>query len=217
MRKLVILLIFFSISLGVDEITSNYDRKHLENNNPFYQLSKPSFKAQYFTNEGFRAAMFGVDKIAKSLFYKACVMGDELACLSFNNISNKKLDSKADIGRNYSSNIEYFKKYKSSLREDILDDFKVKWYLSKSCRLGNTEACILESLRIRPYIHNDRQELGNACNYNYAKACYELANIYLFGIDITRNVSLAINLMKKSCNIGFNRACIDYIMLLSRK
>lgn len=216
--KLVILLTLFSILFGDNGVISNYEREYLGNNNSFYRLSNPSINSQYFTNEGFRAAKFGANKIAKTLFYKACVMGDELACTLFNDMSNKKLDSKAYMNSNcLVNNLDCFNRYKHYLEEDILDDFKIKWYLSNSCKAGSVEACILEALNIRPYINNYRQELGNACNYNYAQACYKLAHIYLFGKNTKRNVPFAINLMKKSCNIGFKRACIDYMMLLSRR
>lgn len=218
MRILPTILLFLSNLFGANNVISNYEKEYLGNSNSFYRLSNPSFKAQYFTNEGFRAAKFGANKFAKTLFYKACIMGDELACVMFNDMSGKKLDSMSNMNDNCALNsTECFKKYGSYLKEDILDDFKIKWYLSKSCKLGSMEACILESLKIRPYVYDRRQELANACNYDYAQACYKLAHIYLFGKDTTRNIKLAISLMKKSCNIGFKKACVDYIMLLSRR
>lgn len=220
-----LIALFFIISLqlnlyGYDKLFFN-NSKFIDTNidaNSFYRLSNPSVEARYFTNEGFRAIKFGLHKIAKNLFYKACVKGDDLGCLSFNEISLSSADyiNSSIYKCNIGDSDACFSMHKKHLNDEILDYFKINWYLSKSCKLGNLEACLLEALKIKPYI-DDRQILGNACFYNNAEACYKLSTIYLFGKGIPKNIDFATKLIKKSCSMGFKKACINYMMLLSRR
>lgn len=185
---------------------------------PPYKANFSHNNATYFTNEGFRAASFGSMKIARDLFYKACVLGDDLGCLALNNInSNINVESiviaknECDLGDKDAC----FKLYRHYSTETMLDDFKAKWYLSKSCRLGNSEACNIELSNIAPFIQNKRQLLNEQCFYNDGFSCYKLADIYLFGKGVVKNIDFAKNLLKKSCENRYQRACVKYIEILS--
>ncbi|RAX51376.1 hypothetical protein CCY99_09185 [Helicobacter sp. 16-1353] len=185
---------------------------------PPYKANFPHNNAKYFTNEGFRAISFGSKKIARDLFYKACVLGDDLGCVALNNINaNLKVEStviaksECDLGDKDAC----FKLYKYYSTETMLDDFKAQWYLSKSCRLGNSEACNIELSNVKPFIHNERQLLNEQCFYNDAFSCYKLANIYIFGKGVVKNAEFAKTLLKKSCENGLQKACVKYIEILS--
>lgn len=185
---------------------------------PPYKANIPYSNAEYFTNEGFKAALIGAKKIARDLFYKACVLGSDLGCLALNEINAPLSTNKNFINTNechYGDKEACFSLYKYYSSETFLDSFKAKWYLSKSCRLGKSEACMIELSNIEPFIHNKRQILNEQCFYNNANSCYELANIYLFGRGVVKNLDFAKKLLKKSCETGLEKACTKYIEILS--
>ncbi len=115
---------------------------------PTYNNININNDAAYYRNEAFRAAGFGSKIIARDLFYKSCVLGDQLGCIALSEINVKfNIDSiitnkdKCNIGDKDAC----FELYKYYLNEGILDHFKISWYLSKACRLGHKEACIISS------------------------------------------------------------------------
>lgn len=210
---LILVIVFSSFSVGNDSISDdNYDIR------PPFRLSAPTPEAQYFTNEGFRASFVGSKRIARDLFYKACLLGDDLGCLAFNEIK-APLKIKDNFISHEACNLgdshACFKLYEYYLHENIPDNFSATWYLSKACRLGNTLACKVEISKIRPLISSKRQILNNKCFLKDANSCFALANIYLLGDGVQKNFSFAKELIAKSCNLGFKKACIEYIKILS--
>ncbi|RDU63179.1 sel1 repeat family protein [Helicobacter sp. MIT 14-3879] len=175
-------------------------------------------QGKYYTNEGFRAASFGSNHIARDLFYKACSLGDDLGCRAFNEINAPLRVEKILIQKqecDFGDKDACFSLFRYYSSQSILDSFKSDWYLSKACRLGKIEACNLEVSKFKPYIQSKAHLLGNQCFYNNKNACYELGNMYLFGIEVVKNVEFAKELIKKSCDIGLKKACNDYIRILS--
>ena len=187
---------------------------------PPYSKENPQSNASYYRNEGFRAASFGANIIARDLFYKSCVLGDQLGCNALNEIdASLRIDSivtKKDecyLGDKDAC----FNIYQYYSNEGILDSFKITWYLSKACRLGHIKACEIEKQQNYIFIKNERQVLSMQCFRNDVMACYKLANIYLFGKGVKRNINLAMNLLAKSCNGGLKKACIKYNYIISLK
>lgn len=171
---------------------------------------------KYYTNEGYRAANFGSKNIARDLFYKACFLGDKIGCLSLNllnapiNIDNlllKKQECNLGVGKSC------FWLFRHYANENILDSFKTDWYLEKSCRLGEIQACELKMSRFKPFITNKYQILGTKCYNLDAQSCYHLGIAHLFGRGVAKNHQLALKLLQKSCSLGFKAGCNDYIKL----
>lgn len=187
---------------------------------PKNQTREQINQGRYYTNEGFRAASFGSKNIARDMFYKACSLGDDLGCRALNEL---KAPLKVDSLLNNKQECDYgdkeacfilFRYYSS---QSVLDSFKSDWYLAKSCRLGKIEACRLQMTHFKPFINDKIQLLGNQCFYSNKEACYELGNIYLLGNGVTKNRDFALELIKKSCDLGEKRACNDYMRIISRK
>lgn len=112
--------------------------------NPPYSNPNPNDYASYYRNEAFRAAGFGAKVIARDLFYKSCVLGDQLGCLALSEINVKFNVDSIIMNKNechFGDKDACFKLYKYYLNEGILDQFKISWYLSKACQLGHKEAC----------------------------------------------------------------------------
>lgn len=207
--KIFILLICFEHVLFADNLIA-----------PPYSKENPAPNASYYRNEGFRAASFGSNIIARDLFYKSCILGDQLGCNALSEIgANLRIDSivikkdECHLGDKDAC----FNIYQYYSNEGILDSFKITWYLSKACRLGHKKACDIEGQKNYVFIKNERQVLSTQCFNNDVLACYKLANIYLFGDGVKRNANFAINLLAKSCNGGLKKACIKYNQIISLK
>ena len=203
-----ILLIFFECIFAENLIPPPYHREN------------PQDGAEYYRNEGFRAASFGANIIARDLFYKSCILGDLLACNALSEIdAGLRIDSimtnkdECYLGDKNAC----FDIYQYYSNEGILDRFKITWYLSKACRLGHIKACEIEKRENHIFIKNNNQVLSTKCFKNEIFACYKLANMYLFGDGVKKNINLAINLLAKSCNGGFKKACIKYNQIISLK
>lgn len=205
MRFGIVILLLFSFSISSDI-------------RPPFRLSSPSVDAQYFTNEGFRASFVGSRKIARDLFYRACLLGDDLGCLAFNEIK-MPLKIKDNFNNyeacNFGDAISCFRLYEYYISENIPDRFSANWYLAKSCRLGNAIACKIEISKFKALVISKRQLLNNKCNLKNARACFELANMYLSGNGVQKNFIFARELIAKSCNLGLKQACMEYIKILS--
>ncbi|MDE6886117.1 MAG: hypothetical protein K2P17_03670 [Helicobacteraceae bacterium] len=204
------LIIFFGFLL-LEANSINFESNH-------FQSQKEAFSGAYYTNEAFRAAAFGAKNIARDLFFKACVFGDNLGCRALNEINAPLKTERLFLDKqecDFGDKEACFKIFRYYQSEPTLDSFKMNYYLSKACRLGKSEACKLESKHIQPFLQDKRQLLGNACFKSDAKACYELGNIYLFGKGVVKNVSYAKDMIKKSCDIGLKKACVDYIRIMS--
>lgn len=172
---------------------------------------------KYYTNEGFRAAAFGAKSLARDLFYKACILGDNVGCYALNEINAPLKAESSFINKqecSFGDKDACFAMFEYYINEFSLDSFKANWYLSKACRLGKIEACELESKRIKPFIKDRRELLTQACFYNDARACYELGNIYLYAKGVTRNIAYAKDMMKKACKLGLKNACADFVWLM---
>ncbi|RDU57470.1 sel1 repeat family protein [Helicobacter sp. MIT 99-5507] len=207
--KILILLISFEYILFAENLIP-----------PPYNKENPEINASYYRNEGFRAASFGSNIIARDLFYKSCVLGDQLGCNALSEIdASLRIDSvvtKKDecyLGDKDAC----FNIYQYYSNEGILDSFKVTWYLSKACRLGHKKACNIKREQNYIFIKNERQVLSTQCFRDDVLACYKLANIYLFGDGVKRNINLTMNLLAKSCNGGLKKACIKYNQIISLK
>lgn len=171
---------------------------------------------KHYTNEGYRAANFGVKNIARDLFYKACSLGDNIGCLSLNllnapinadNLVLKKQECTLGVAE---SCFWLFRHYANDI---MLDSFKTDWYLNKACNLGKLQACELKMSHFKPFITNKYQLLGNKCFKADAQSCYHLGIAHLFGKGVAKNRPFAINLLQKSCTLGFKPACNDYMKI----
>lgn len=231
MRKFLFFFIFAGAFFGALSLKTLFAQDYLTPHNPYEMFDKsyaggllfpslpsrePFSEARFFTNEAFRAATFGANKIARDLFYRACVLGDELGCVGLNAIhAPQGLESRfiakdeCDLGAAEAC----FKIYRYYATETTLDDFKARWYLAKACRLGHSEACALELSMPRDFIASSRQLLNEECFRNNAFACYKLADIYLFGRGVAHNRAFARDLLKKSCQNGYFRACQIYMQI----
>lgn len=185
-----------------------------------FRFSSPMPEARYFTNEGFRAAALGSKNIARDLFYKACIMGDDVSCMALNELKvplsvDKIIIAKQECGCGIAQSCLSLYRYYAN--DAVLDTYTASWFLSKACRLGSYEACKLEFAKIPAYINNERQSLTNECYYNDSLSCYKLANIYIFGRGVVRNIGFAKDLLKRSCELGQKKACTMYIEILSKQ
>lgn len=178
---------------------------------PPYKMQSPHDDSSYFIDEGFRAKAFGADKIARNMFYKACVKGSDLGCVALNhqhiNAESKNIKDKCDLGDKNAC----FSLYQYYSAESLFDSFKVKWYLGKSCKLGHKNACEIESNTLP----SPQQKLNEECFYNNPISCYKLADMYIFGRGVAKNINVAKQLLRKSCQNGLQMACENYMKILS--
>lgn len=180
---------------------------------PINQNSAQIALGRYYTDEGLRATKFGSMHIARDLFYKACSLGDTAGCLLLNEVNApltintlvlKKQE--CDLGMGESC----FWLFRHYTGESTLDSFKTDWYLDKACRLGEVKACELKASRFKPYIMDNYQVLGNRCFKNDAQSCYALGMAHFFGKGIGKNQIYALQLIQKSCVLGFKKGCNEY-------
>lgn len=191
---------------------------------PIHQTPQQRQLGRYYANEGYRAALLGTKSIARDLFYKACALGDKLGCVSLNT-----LDSPLDIDAlvlkkqecEWGTKESCFWLFRHYASASTLDSFKTDWYLDKACRLGEVRACELKMSRFKPYIVDNHQLLGNKCYKNDAQSCYTLGMAHFFGrLDgkaVAQNRAYALQLIQKSCALGFKKGCSEYHRLQSRK
>ncbi|MGX2982615.1 hypothetical protein [Helicobacter sp. 23-1045] len=212
--KSVLILMAFLYALHAESSDISQNIFILE---PLNQSAEQRALGAHYTNEGYRAASFGAQKIARDLFYKACSLGDNLGCLSLNklnaplgvdNLVLKKQECAYGVGE---SCFWLFRHYAG---ESTLDSFKTDWYLNKACKLGKMQACALKSERFKPYILDNYQLLGNRCFKNDAQSCYVLGVAHFLGrLDgkkVAQNRTYALELLQKSCVLGAKMGCVEY-------
>lgn len=215
--KILMCLFIACIAFGADRTQEADISQNIFILEPLHQSAEQRQLGRHYTSEAYRAAKFGSMRIAKDLFYKACSLGDNLGCLSLNhlnaplNIDNlmaKKHECDLGVG---DSCFWLFRYYANGT---TLDSFKTGWFLDKSCRLGIVNACALKMARFKPYITDNYQLLGNKCHKNDAQSCYTLGVAHFFGkLDgkaVAKNRAYALQLIQKSCVLGFKKGCSEY-------
>lgn len=211
----------FGIDNDVNNRANSEDiSQHIIILEPINQSPEQKALGKYYTNEAYRATHFGSKNIARDLFYKACALGDTIGCLSLNELDAPiKVDilvakkQECDFGVKEAC----FWLFRYYAGESTLDSFKTDWYLDKACRLGYMRACELKSARFKPYILDNYQLLGNKCHKNDAHACYTLGIAHytgnLAGNRIAKNQHYALKLLQKSCTLGMQKACSEYVKI----
>ena len=120
--------------------------------------------------------------------YKACSLGHTNACKALGMIYDEEKDGELAL--------EFFK---------------------RACDLGEANSCLRMGFLYREgeIIKQDKslaqKAYTRACDLKDARSCFVLAEFYL---SEKNNPSLARNNFGKSCDLGFNDACLEYKKLL---
>ncbi len=163
----------------------------------------------------------GVDEnLTKSaqFFKKGCLLSDGMSCYELSKMyrfgegvdedtekADKILEIACDTGHIKSCSILALAHMKATPQ----DKTTAIRFATKACKQNDPASCRLLGL-----IYGDKKDFSNSANFlnlgctlKDAQSCYTLSFLYARGDGVEKDTNASITLIKKSCDLGFDKGC----------